>query len=143
MTSILPSKDCSDSDSRSVVFFAWSPTESTKSVAVLVSKAQGIYCNNFEEQEESRTFFSYALEQYNDGGCFSARVKLEPGIYHFLFHVVEGENDFTTASKQTSPFYDRTYLPPGIEVNYIEVIPQITRQQKVSIFSKYSLVFTV
>ena len=119
------SKDVSDR--LQTAFFAWGPpNDSTKSVKVLVSKAQGIYCNNFrqlelEGEEQIRKYSSYVLEQRNEGGSFSAVVKLEPGIYHFLFHLVELTDNFATDSEQTSPFYERTYLAPGKEVNYIDL----------------------
>lgn len=134
MTSISSNED--GDDARVTAFFAWGPNKTTSSVSVLISKAQGIYCNDFKEHEGMRKYSSYVLEQFNDGGCFSTIVKLEPGVYHFLFLVVDGENkDFTATSTQTSPFYNRTYVAPGIEVNYIELSPKHHKKPE-SVISK-------
>lgn len=104
--------------------FAWKPEahKGTKHVELLISKAEDIYQDHFDDNDvlvHSTKYSTYNLEQWNsDGGSFCVCPSLEPGVYHFIFRVDNGEEK----ELKISDYYDRTFLGNGRAVNYIELM---------------------
>jgi len=104
--------------------FAWKPEPhvDTKHVQLLISKAEDIYQDHFDDDEivdENEKYSTYNLEQWNaDGGSFCVCPSLEPGVYQFVFRVDNGKEK----ELKVSDYYERTFLGSGRAVNYIELI---------------------
>lgn len=104
--------------------FAWKPEAhmNTKQVELLISKAEDIHQDHFDGNHvlvHSVKYSTYNLEQWNsDGGSFCVCPSLEPGVYHFVFRVDNGDGK----ELKISDYYDRTFLGNGRAVNYIELM---------------------
>ena len=107
--------------------FAWKPEAEvdTKNVELLISKAEDIYKDGFDQcfdnqdlAVEAVRYSTYNLEQWNaDGGSFCACPSLEPGVYQFVFRVDNGKEK----ELKISDYYETTFLGSGRAVNYIEL----------------------
>lgn len=107
--------------------FAWKPEAEvdTKNVELLISKAEDIYRDDFDQcfdnqdlAVEAVRYSTYNLEQWNaDGGSFCACPSLEPGVYQFVFRVDNGKEK----KLKISDYYETTFLGSGRAVNYIEL----------------------
>lgn len=105
--------------------FAWKPEThvDTKHVELLISKAEDIYKDDFDNDDqvvvdENEKYSTYNLEQWNaDGGSFCVCASLEPGVYQFVFRVDNGKDK----ELKISDYYERTFLGNGRAVNYIEL----------------------
>lgn len=103
--------------------FAWKPEAhvDTKHVELLISKAEDIYQDHFDNNDvliHSVKYSTYNLEQWNaDGGSFCVCPSLEPGVYQFVFRVDNGEEK----QLKISDYYEQTFLGNGRAVNYIEL----------------------